>query len=166
MFDGLSRELNQLKLALQVMGILEKLMYFGIKMPSRQEHRDVFNRYLLAYAVCQILSTGWRKSSKYTQLKLPILCLLGEISQFIFLILQSRKPDPEEENDMPKRPLYLGSARAFFFFFILILPCMTPVQHWVWCLSGQSLIKEMKYFDSDTVKSYVIYNKFCFKVLN
>lgn len=34
MFDGLSRELNQLKLALQVMGILEKLMYFGIKMPS------------------------------------------------------------------------------------------------------------------------------------
>ena len=99
------------------MGILEKLMYFGIKMPSRQEHRDVFNRYLLAYAVCQILSTGWRKSSKYTQLKLPILCLLGEISQFIFLILQSRKPDPEEENDMPKRPLYIGSARAFFFFF-------------------------------------------------
>lgn len=31
MFDGLSRELNQLKLALQVMGILEKLMYFSLQ---------------------------------------------------------------------------------------------------------------------------------------
>lgn len=35
-YDGLSREFNPLKLALQIVGILENLMYFRVKMPNLQ----------------------------------------------------------------------------------------------------------------------------------
>lgn len=36
MYDELSRGLNPLKLALEIMGVLEKLMYFRVKIPNLQ----------------------------------------------------------------------------------------------------------------------------------